>query len=206
MCTSCSLNESTASVLCAVLKRLQSALSHSNRRHRVRFSSCSPVDNTVPRVSCGRAPGYHGPVRACSSSRMPALCVHARCCSLRQRNEATPVFSPLCNHNRRGAAHPKFLYRSQNHVGISTNWTQGIIRLLRLQRHDSSAGIRVYYGNTPLLPHTIPTPRGCTFLSPNKTLTYGLSHSETSDHPTSGSKPDSHRCCTAASASATVFP
>ncbi len=50
----------------------------------------------------------------------------------------TETLFSLCNHDNRGSAHPKFLYRSRNHVGISTNWTQGIIRLLRFQSHDST--------------------------------------------------------------------
>lgn len=62
----------------------------------------------------------------------------------------TETLFSLCNHDNRGSAHPKFLYRSRNHVGISTNWTQGISRILLLRSTTPSIadGTRFYYGNT----------------------------------------------------------
>lgn len=59
------------------------------------------------------------PVRAAVDGQLRAYC----------KMLLTKTLFSLCNHDNRGSAHPKFLYRSRNHVGISTNWTQGIIRL-----------------------------------------------------------------------------
>lgn len=77
------------------------------------------------------------PVRAAVDGQLRASC----------KMLLTETLFSLCNHDNRGSAHPKFLYRSRNHVGISTNWdARDYWTLLCLSATD---GTRFYYGNTP---------------------------------------------------------
>lgn len=81
----------------------------------------------------------------------------------------TGTLVSLCNHDNRGSAHPKFLYRSGNHVGISTNWMQRFIKTTTSEKHDSVDGTRFYYGNTPA-PHRLHNYYYYQFFSPEARL------------------------------------